>query len=308
MRYNQLIEAKFRKPVTMFHGTSTKFLRTILKTGIEPFPKTKMWDVDPNADEKRSSRASVGGSYWTSNLLTATSSALNTKQKFGGDSLIVIANIQQQQSFMDEDNVTFETNHVMTETIRDILSVSPEAYPQIAHIFYDNKELKTKMQKYFVEKFHSYMIYNKNMPVPKEILQKHFDNYFIRIFSHLKNKKDSINDVFRYVENKPEDIPTVQEAEKMYQNTLDKITKYYRKNAIELDDNSFNHTLRITEPVTFGGANKITHLIEIPDNYEEKLILHYGDKNNIPEKFIKEYRGKKGELFGIVDKYGNDVL
>lgn len=306
MRYNQLIEAKFRKPVTMFHGTSTKFLRTILKKGMEPYPKTKMWDVDPSADETRSSRASLGGSYWTSNLLTATSSALNTKQKFGGNRLIVIANIQQQQSFMDEDNVTFETKHVMLETIIDILNVSPDAYPQIAHIFYDNKELKSKMQNYFVEKFHSYIIYNKNMPIPRNLLKTHFDNYFIRIFSHLKNKKDSINDVFKYVENKPEDIPNIQDAEKMYQDTLDKVTKYYRKNAIEID-NSFNHTLRITEPVTFSGANKITHIIEIPDDYEEKLILHYGDKNNILEKFIKEYRRKKGELFGIVDKYGNDV-
>lgn len=308
MRYNQLIEAKFRKPVTMFHGTSTKFLRTILKKGMEPYPKTKMWDVDPSADETRSSRASLGGSYWTSNLLTATGSALNTKQKFGGNRLIVIANIQQQQSFMDEDNVTFETKHVMVETIIDILNVSPDAYPQIAHIFYDNKELKSKMQKYFVEKFHSYIIYNKNMPIPREILKEHFDNYFIRIFSHLKNKKDSIDDIFKYVDNTPDDnIPSVQDAEKMYQDTLDKITKYYRKNAIELDNGSFNHTLRITEPVTFSGANKITHIIEIPDDYEEKLILHYGDKNNIPKKFIKEYRRKKGDL-SIVDKYGNDVI
>lgn len=304
MRYNELIEAKFRKPVTMFHGTSTKFLRTILKNGIDPFPKTKMWDVDPSTDEERSSRVSIGGSYWTSNILTATSSALNTKQKFGGNRLIVIANIQQQQSFMDEDNIIFEIKRIMAETILNILSVSPEAHEHIAHIFYDNKELKTKMQNYFIEKFHSYIVNNKNMPIPRKILKEHFNNYFIRIFSHLVNKQNYMNDIFRYVDNKPEDIPNVQEAEKMYQDTLDKLTKYYRKNAIELEG-SFNHTLRITEPVTFSGANKITHLIEIEttDNYEEKWILHYGNKNNIPQKFIEEYQQKKGEIPEIVDKY-----
>jgi len=79
-----LSEAKFRKPIVMFHGTSDKFLQSILKNGILPEPPQKTWDEDKNISSISASRESLKGSYWTSNLLTATSSAWNTVKKFGG--------------------------------------------------------------------------------------------------------------------------------------------------------------------------------------------------------------------------------
>lgn len=72
---NSISEAKFAKPRIVYHGTRGDLGRSILKQGMDPNPKSRVWADDPDANQTRASRASLSGSYWTSNLMTAMSSA-----------------------------------------------------------------------------------------------------------------------------------------------------------------------------------------------------------------------------------------
>ena len=104
---NQIDEKKrSRPPREMYHGTSSAFLRTILKQGIVPDPKEKKWAEDPHVSSASVSRVSLPGSYWTSNLMTAQSSSTNTTGKFPGNPIIIIAMISEGSAFADEDSIT----------------------------------------------------------------------------------------------------------------------------------------------------------------------------------------------------------
>lgn len=312
MRIHQLLEAKFRKPITMFHGTSTKFLRSILKTGINPNPKDKKWDVDPSASLTTQSRVSLTGSYWSGRLLTATSSALNTKDKFGGESLIIIAKIQTQSAKADEDQITFNIPRVYDFSLGGNYSNNPR---MISHIYYDNPDIYNEKKEEFIQSIHNDFTDNPNKPIPYKLLANLFDIFTMRIISY-GVKETGIDDYYsplNRVKNKPDSVPDTEEMEQKLLKIKDKITRYYRESTE--DRGKFSHTLRITEPITFSGANRITHIIEIPKSYFDEnkkyiqppLILHYGNSKTIPKEFMDEYTSRVGEFPGLVNKDGQSL-
>lgn len=303
MRYYELFEAKFRKPHIMFHGTSTAFLQSILKNGINPTPKTKSWDSDPDVSVYSQSRVSLGGSYWTSNLLTATSSAWRTSNKYEGNELLIIAQIQQQQAHADEDSVTFKINHSYATAMGSTMYL--ERPDLLAQTFYDNITHIEDSKKKFADIVHNNLTKNEKKPIPVNLLNDLFDSFSIRIIAH--GEKDSggkeWHSPLHRVRNKPSHIPSVNEAEADLLSQKDKITKYYSESAIETPY-SFNHTLRITEPVTYSGANKILFIIEIDKKLHNiPLKLHYGTPP-LPNKFIQKWHSSKGTFPGLMTSDG----
>jgi hypothetical protein len=310
MRINQLLEAKFRKPITMFHGTSTKFLRSILKTGMVPNPRDKKWDVDPGASLTTQSRVSLTGSYWSGRLMTATSSALNTTGKFGGNSLLIIAQIQTQDAKADEDQISFDIPREYDYAFGGVYSNNPDL---VARVYYDSRDYYNEKKEIFIKNIHNSFTENPNKPVPTKLLSNLFDTFTLRIISYGVKEAgtDSYYNPLNRIKNKPNEVPETDEIEKQLLNIKDKLTKYYRETTE--DSGKFSHTLRITEPVTFSGANRITHILEIPKHYFDEnkkfvqppLILHYGNSKTLPKKFMDEYTSRIGDFTGLVDKNGN---
>lgn len=303
MRLRELTEAKFRKSVTMFHGTSSVFLPTILSNGLVPNPKKKKWDVDPNISLGTQSRVSLPGSYWTSNLLTATGSARSTTEKFGGETIVVIAQIQTRSAMADEDNVTHSLRLGYDSAFGGRYSDSPGL---VAGVYYDSRDYYEQVKQKFIDLTHRELSGdNEKKPVPEKLLGQTFDALTLRIIAH--GIKDAGNDrywnpVYR-VTNKPDNTPTVPETEQNLLNIKDKLTRYYRESTE--DASVFRHTLRITEPVTYRGANRITHIVEIPDGYfkdgeyiQPPLISRYGSLE-LPTKFMDDYTSRVGEFPGI---------
>lgn len=307
MRYHELVEAKFRKPNIMFHGTSTAFLPSILKNGMVPKPKSKSWDVDPDVSLYSQSRVSLEGSYWTSNLLTATSSAWRTANKYKGEQLLVIAQIQEQQAHADEDSVTYWINNSFSQAFGTGLYA--ERPDLVAQIFYDHPDRIKEVKSKFTKEINHNLSGNKAKPIPENLLNDLFDSYVLRIIAH--GEKDAGGKEWysplKNVINKPDRIPSVDEAENNLLSQKDRLTKYYSETAIETP-NSFSHSLRITEPVTYSGANKILFLIEIDQkSYDTPLILHYG-KPPLPNKFLEQWYSKKGDFPGLVTPDGKMLI
>lgn len=303
MRYHELLEAKFRKPNIMFHGTSTAFLQSILKNGMVPTPKSKSWDVDPDVSLNSQSRVSLEGSYWTTNLLTATSSAWRTSNKFKGEELIIIAQVQEQQAYADEDSVTYKINSAFSTSMGS--SMYSERPDLLAQTYYDNPTHIQDAKKKFSDTLHKGLTNNLKKPIPEQIFDNLFDSYVLRIISHGEKEsggKEWYSPLYR-VKNKPETIPSVNQAETSLLAQKDKITKYYNESAIETP-NSWNHTLRITEPVTYSGSNKILFIIERDKKLQNlPLKLHYGTPP-LPKKFMEQWYSRIGDFPGLMTPDG----
>ena len=84
---------RFAARELFYHGTSIANLKSILSEGLAGSHR-KVWETD--TDER--SRASFGGTYFTRNFTTATSSAGRANESFtgnyGDDKVIVVARLE----------------------------------------------------------------------------------------------------------------------------------------------------------------------------------------------------------------------
>lgn len=112
MRIQQILnERSFQHASTMYHGTSTTFLRGILKNGLLANPPQKSWTGVTN------NLPSLDGVYVTSKVNYAKEAADAAVEKHGGDPLIVVVQTVVTSGTPDEDII-----------IRPIIERAYEAY------------------------------------------------------------------------------------------------------------------------------------------------------------------------------------
>jgi hypothetical protein len=99
-------ERRYTHAKTVYHGTSTHFLKGIMGKGLVPTPGEKTWQSDPDASALQPNRTSLTGIYVSPNLGTASGSAINTANKFGGDYLYIVLSVQEKAGWWDEDRIS----------------------------------------------------------------------------------------------------------------------------------------------------------------------------------------------------------
>ena len=91
-----------------YHGTSARFIDSIMSQGLIPNPKKRTWDEDPGSNYNSPSRKSIGGVYITKNIMTAISSSWKTRNgRKEENDLIVVIDFQSRSLIPDEDTLTF---------------------------------------------------------------------------------------------------------------------------------------------------------------------------------------------------------
>ena len=316
-----IVEAKFRKPAVMFHGTTTEFLPTILKQGIVPRPPRKTWQDDPDTIQTSYSRASLSGSYWTANLMTATSSATNTRKKFGGNSLLVIAQIAQQSAYADEDNLNYSMRYALEQANRDLHpGIRSDFLLPLANALWEQPQGSTaaRVRQLFAKYLHEQLAGDpEKHPVDREFTDQLLAALLTReVVWEQRNRGTSVGD---WVKNIPQPLPDLAEIDQELQQLRERLTRTYRKTVLDRD--SYNQTLRLTQPVTFTGANKILVMLqeqpwewqEIPGKSDKKLlvkpfILRWGKPQDIPQEFFIQYEQRVGKFPGLVDPGGNILM
>ena len=282
----QLYEAKYKKPIVMYHGTSSKFLQSILSAGMAVDPNTKTWADDPDASIHSPSRASLGGSYWTSSLLTATSSAGRTVRKFGGNRLLIIANIATQSALADEDNITGVVNRAFSAVIRRMFGIAPDAVAAWIGFWYDSN-LRGQFLQQFSTELHGALTGNSAKPVNNELMEYVVGRYIDRMLAHTGEG------AFKRLREKPDvTIPSIADAERGYLSARDRLTRYYRESAEDRD--SFSHTLRYPSTVGFSGSSKITHILELGDG--DVVTMRYGSRSTLPAQLLSDWRSSIGAI------------
>jgi len=109
MRILELLqERRIQRTVYMYHGTSSRFLRSILKHGLLPDPGHTSWVGHYNL-------ASLGGVYMSIDHDTAVEAARAAVNKHGGEPIIIQISVVTDSGTPDEDDVI---NTILNATYR----------------------------------------------------------------------------------------------------------------------------------------------------------------------------------------------
>lgn len=301
----------------MFHGTTSYFLKSILSNGLVPSPKQKVWQSDTSS-YSRSSRESYGGIYFTKNFVTALSSARIATEKFKGNAVIVVAELQPRTALPDEDSFTFMTNYVLDYAVGEKGKYvgDAESMNVWTYIYYlqNDKTYKRKEQD-FIDKYKADIEGKMKDVVPEESsgINKALGELFIsalkRRIAHIE--KDSLT---RLISGAIDDwnkakieaeklISNKEEYEQEYMKALNSVIKLLKRETYKHKDD-FSKSYRITEPVGFSGRNKIIAVIELPNylggrdsNTPTILDVKYG---KMPNEFIDAWKERIGANYEIV--------
>ena len=315
MRYHEVMteKAKFRASVLMYHGTTNRYLSSVLKQGIVPDPRRKTWADDPDVSSVQHNRTSLFGSYWTSNLMTAQSSGFRSCQKFGGEPLIVMAMIAEGSAWADEDSLNLE--RVWGMMMHD-LGVIPDAYRVPAYIYYarshsenpeyreyENNKLdqeRAQLLSKFAQHLHQWAKASSQQPIDQALANATFEAYLVRQLAYNTGPGyySPLNDIAP--EDRPQ-LPSKPEAEQRLHAIRDKLTRRYRASVYKRDD-SFMHTLRMPMPIGYAGSNKIICVVEearrMYNEPKRPVKLWYGQ---LPNDYLAQYRERVGGFPGLID-------
>jgi hypothetical protein len=258
----KLIERRMGGGATlMYHGTSSSFLRKILKVGLVPDPQEKTWQDDPAAGFHRASRASFPGIYFSENMMN------NTIRKFGGNLVIIAAQIQQRTALIDEDEIVDRIERSSgfgNEAV--ILQLYKAMYGDPS---FDYKTFPEQVRNTYAKWLHNLFI---NIPVDERAIKP---NVAMNLFKAIVSRKAAyLSGIFSSLSLYDLDIPDKRQAEQDYRTALDAFIRNIKQLAVNRGRDSFSHNVRVTEPVTYRGRNRILAVYEEVGN--GRLKIHYG--------------------------------
>lgn len=294
-RINYFLTAKrrIREQSIYFHGTNSKFLRSILKHGLDHEQiKEGVWQTE-KLNKNSPSMRSYDGIYLAKNINIAFSHATYSVAKFNGNPLLVICKIQKLSTINDEDSISFYLEDLRIDK-NTSLNIHTELllkhYYVLAKLtqFNVNKnEYLRKALDYYVTNILNYVVgpmeNRRDVPEIKSLLEKIFLYSVERYVSHIYSENQdnflsSIHEVIHHIKG----VKYSQEGLLKFvppspiiaeQNLRAVIDKFIRK--LPVSDKT-DVTLRITSPIKFSGRNRIECILSFLD-YAPYIKVHYGD-------------------------------
>ena len=313
--------------LTMFHGTASgpnnSRLRSILKHGLVP-TAPKAWADDPNAKQAgHRSRAAYGGTYFSGNPRVAFSSVHQSRGSDGSQyPVIITATIQPRAALPDEDDYVGSVDHAYSYATKTVDHPHTDGYYYLCLFLddYNQEDLKEARQRFADSLADMLKRYGVSIELPR--LRKFTDPLFdAEVVRRVSNQPDdwygfkrSVQgralEYFKYYKETPLELdqlpaeiqkqPTYEEGEAKSRAALDALTKATRRLAIGLETHAedaadrFRHVLRVMEPVTFSGRNRITSIVSLPNYYSRStgvpvtVVSHYGDPTAIVKHLESE--------------------
>lgn len=275
-----------------YHGTSSVFLKSILKNGLKADTKKKVWDKDEDSSFDSIDKTSYGGIYLTTNLGTASISSFTAKEKFGGEKIIVITELQTKTLVSDEDDFLSFHKINITNASRFYFLLK-NGFENIQQ----KREYIIKRNEWITQKLNYILLDIPDIKPPlikkiKELLKD------VGWFSVIQRATAYVPEYSFDSESK--EYPSKQKGENDYRNFIDQLTKllklYPRRNHFRVTGRSLND-------ITFSGKNKIVAIVQMVENdknqnFRTDLILLYG---SLPEKFIKDFKEKYNPSMNVID-------
>lgn len=321
-----MADAIARKPQQLYyHGTTDKFLRSILKHGLVPRELgDRVWKDDDNVSFHQVDRTSYGGTYFASRLGTATSSAGHAVRKLGGNELIVCALLQPASAQPDEDSYTYVIDHALAAAFSKVwrvIVVDSSVVSVYLSILTRDPQLDSFLSDYqrnsksdveqslasMEEAFCAHLREEWHPSHPKfdAIASEVFRAAIVRKAAHVSWSTFSYQ-LTRYFSDSAFDhieLPDKAEAERQYRAAVEALMRVTREST-RPDPRAFNHTIRMTEPVGFSGRNRIVAVISIPYNTKERPVPVTVVWGQAPPDFEQQYNqtwGPRGTAWEFAD-------
>jgi len=104
MKITELITERRQQNISVvYHGTSSNFVRSILKTGLSPVPPKRSWG---DSDKMGADKESLPGIYLTPRLDYAQTAAKQSVELNGGTPTLITVQYVSGSGGLDEDNIT----------------------------------------------------------------------------------------------------------------------------------------------------------------------------------------------------------
>lgn len=267
-----------------YHGTSAKYLPSILSNGLIPNSKEKSWDVDNDTSINSIDRTSYGGIYVTKNLNKSTGAAWRTARKTKSNELIVIMELQSKSLIVDEDSISNYLSNYIEVNALHLYKVIKYGTEHAEYSDYAKSAMHEWSNKFIKQMDYEYSLNDHQKSAIQKILTSEgFIAMLTRIVSYTSDEW-----IWKRHWNNKENIPKLppkSEGESMFRNFIDKLTKTMK---FIVRKKSIFKSARSLEPIRFSGSNKIIAIIEIIDG-SNKIKLHYG---KLPNEFIEQYRSE----------------
>lgn len=305
-----------------YHGTSSKRVKNILVTGLNPDvpKKERSWDKDePSAHAP--TRESYGGVYVSRNFMTAYSSAGRTARKDKANRAIVIMELQPRSLVSDEDDFVSRfssiASHLGGSVYHHIYPYMWEMYgvsnPEQKKYAKDQKKewCDDKMSSIFYETNADYRLKKR---VYEILYSQVYKAMLTRVVSYLdRTGERSYNDRYEWVkayrdatgqyDKKEEEVkapppPSQQEGERVFMEAIDQLTRTMRLGLRSSLKKNFysSSTARSLEPIGFSGKNRIICVLEFPlsgtSKFSEDIHVLWG---TVPKQFVEDWETAIGD-------------
>jgi hypothetical protein len=299
---------------TYYHGTSSRNLRKILKEGLNPEAKDKLYDrPEYEGGSGGRSLSPYGGVYLTDNIMSAYSFSGTAAQKMGGGRIILVVTYDTStpNTLVDEDTYMRVAEHIIGHRFESVL--------------YPNNPIGEKLYSQGVSPGSIYYILKGLEENPKD-----YEETFQNIYHTLRDT-DITPMIDRFLTEleriNGSEIKSLQHREGKIRETVEQTLKLYALHLLDLEINTpavdlnwvlpalkdqankamsympelsnpkedeFDHRIRSTEPIGFSGKNRILaigELINEPDS-GHVLKMHYG------QNYWGEYRPLLEDFIG----------
>lgn len=330
-----------------WHGTSTKYLREILKKGLIPDPKELQYDKERSQGSAASIKT-YGGSYLTSKLQTAMSYSSNAVRNKGGEELVLAVTFETKSNsvLLDEDyfmsylkyatkarrgSDLFETSRGSSwgnlfyndYQFREVDYFYPSTYRN-AFLLIENTKLNNEIMQGMIKEFFSNVVegypkaanrierQKENLaPIVSELV-KNYAKHLLESLFHFKKKSTLLEWMEKTLLNRgqaekyEEEKGILNQVENLYlKGTLGELVKSVnlvgkkiKEMAQETSVGGYQQNIRVLEPITFRGKNRILDVIQMKEIRLKDSnvfdVTFYKADPKVVSQFIGEFNQAQG--------------
>lgn len=264
-----------------FHGTSSVFLRSILKKGLIP-TKQKVWDKTTGFDE------SLEGVYLTRDFSLALAASQEATDKFGGNWLVIIAHLKMSPStILDEDSITLLIKDYPINYSEPLEQKTLRFYEKLKNFIYlktNLKNIRTVVKTLELNKREIYKLIQYKI-VYDLLLSLKWDKEKWKYFTEDNGPP---SEIFDYEKHEP--IFEINDILAKFRESLDKVTKIFGRLTPMFNEKAFDLDWSNTEmrvpSLTYKGKSRIIGVFEIVEEFQK---IRTGRRiNYIIPHFVRE--------------------
>ena len=301
-----------------FHGTSGDNLQSILSEGLNFNPKRQVWSPE-HTKEDQFSRESYPGVYLTSNLVTALSSGGRAKEHLKSKSKdVVIVGVEIEDRtpsiVLDEDSI-FGQSYAFQD-VYHVNATSGSGWWFGSWLQYSKNEADKVARtwvEFLLERFPPLENSPKDAVDRVSILAPHAIPVmigFAEVIYASDFKRLNKWDQQKWAEDFPNAERDHAAAQSRYRQAMDIFLQKARFLVQRETRYSFNASVRVKEPISYSGVNKIVFVATISyhgleTKYYETVKIHYMSNPAILNSFISQFKERVCKNFLIDDTKGN---